>query len=572
MKKRIVIIGAVALGPKVACRIKRLEPDADVIVIDKSPLVSYGGCGIPYYVSGDVPELEELFSTSAHIKRDPGFFKNAKGVDMRTLTEAIAIDRFDKEVRIKDCLSQQVDTVSYDTLVLATGATPMVPPVKGCDLDGVSVVSDLSHARDIKNRIAKGLVSRAVVIGGGAIGLEMTEALTDLWGVETTLVEMQDQLLPGALGRDTARLVKQHMAEKKVMVMTSERVTEIMGDDEGRVTGIRTTRGDLPCELVIIAAGVRPSNHLAKDAGLALGRTGGIIVDKHMRTSDPAIYAGGDCVEIPHLISGQPAHMPLGSLANRQGRVIASNICGQCSTFKGAVGSFCVKVFDLGVARAGLSETQAAAAGFKTAKALAAQSDRAHFYPGSDIMIMKLIADVASGKVIGVEALGANGDAVKARVDAVAALLPYGPSVEDISNLEVAYAPPYASAMDIVNTTANVLDNVLAGHLRPVEVDQFVDLFKKGESKVLDVRSRDQARPLQAKYGNRWLNIPQEDLAGSLRELEKEGPYYLVCGAGSRAYEAQLMLRHAGIVNTRNVEGGMKAITSSDTEFARLSS
>ncbi len=572
MKKRIVIIGAVALGPKVACRIKRLNPEADVTVIDKNALVSYGGCGIPYYVSGDVPELEELFSTSAHIKRDPWFFKNAKGVEMKTLTEAVTIDRAKKQVQIKNCLSGEVDTVPYDTLVLATGATPLVPPVKGCDLEGVSVVSNLAHAQDIKDRISKGLVSRAVVIGGGAIGLEMAEALTDLWGVETTLVEMQNQLLPGALGRDTARLVKQHMEEKEVTVMTSERVTEIMGNPEGRVTGIRTSREDLPCELVIIAAGVRPSNQLAREAGLALGRTGGIIVDKHMRTSDPDIYAGGDCVEIPHLISGEPAHMPLGSLANRQGRVIASNICGQRGTFKGAVGSFCVKVFDLGVARAGLSESQAAAAGFKTAKALAAQSDRAHFYPGSDMMIMKLIADVESRKIIGVEAIGANGDAVKARVDAVAALLPYGPAVEEISNLEVAYSPPYASAMDIVNTTANVLDNVLEGHLHPVEVDQFVDLFKQGESRVLDVRSRDQARPLQAKYGDRWLNIPQEDLAGSLKQLEKEGPYYLVCGAGSRAYEAQLMLRHAGIVNTRNVEGGMKAITSSDTEFAQLAS
>ena len=568
MPKHVVIIGAVALGPKVACRIKRLDPEAQVTVIDKSALISYGGCGIPYYVSGDVPELEELFSTSAHIKRDPGFFKNAKGVDVQTLTEVVAIDRLDKVVRVKDCLSRQVDSVSYDTLVLATGAKPVVPPLKGCNLDGVSVVANLAHAQDIKTRIAKGQVSRAVVIGGGAIGLEMAEALTDLWGIETTLVEMQAQLLPGALGRDTARLVQQHMEEKNVTVLTSERVTEITGTDDGKVAAVRTRQSDLPCELVIFAAGVRPNNRLAKECGLALGRTGGIIVDKHMRTSDPDIYAGGDCVEITHLISGEPAHMPMGSLANRQGRVIASHICGQRSTFKGAVGSFCVKVFDLGVARAGLSESQAQIAGFKTAKALAAQSDRAHFYPGSEMMIMKLIADVDSRQVIGVEAIGANGDAVKARVDAVAALLPYGPDVEEISNLEVAYSPPFASAMDIVNTTANVLDNVMLGHLHPVEVDQFVDLFKNGESRVLDVRSREQARPLQAKYGDRWLNIPQEDLAGCLKELEKEGPYYLVCGAGSRAYEAQLMLRHAGIENTRNVEGGMKAILSSDPEFA----
>jgi len=491
-------------------------------------------------------------------------------VDIKTRTEAISIDRKNKQIKTRNCNHKEVDIVPYDTLVLATGATPVLPPVKGRDIDGVSVVANLTHAQDIKNRLSRGQVNRAVVIGGGAIGLEMAEALADLWDVDTTLVEIEDQLLPGMLGKDTAHLIKQHMEEKKVTVLTSERIIEIMSDSKGRARGVRTTRGELCCELVVIAAGVRPNIQLANDAGLALGRTGGIIVDEHMRTSDPHIYAGGDCVEIRHLISGELAYMPLGSIANRQGRIIASNICGQRATFKGAVGSFCVKVFDLGIARAGLSENHAKSMGFETAQALTAQSDRAHFYPGSAMMIMKLIADVKSHKVIGVEAIGANCDAVKGRVDVVAALLPYGPSVEEISNLEVAYSPPFASAMDIVNTTANVLENRMQGHLQAVEANHFLDSFKKGSFRVLDVRSQDQAKPLKAKYGDRWINIPQENLIDSLSQLEKSEPYFLVCGAGSRAYEAQLVLRHAGISNTKNVEGGMKAILSSAPDFESM--
>lgn len=572
MKKKVVIIGAVALGPKVACRVKRLDPDAIVTVIDKSDLISYGGCGIPYYVSGEVTDIKGLFSTSAHIERNPVFFKNAKGVDIRNRTEAISIDRKNKQIKTRHGDSGEVDSVPYDTLVLATGAMPVLPPVKGRDLDGVSVVANLTHAQDIKQRLSRGLVNRAVVIGGGAIGLEMAEALADLWDIDTTLVEMQDQLLPGVLGKDTAQLVKQHMEDKKVTVLTSERILEIIGDAKGRARAVRTTCGELACELVIIAAGVRPNIGLARDAGLAVGRTGGIIVDEHMRTSDPYIYAGGDCVEIRHLISGEPAYMPLGSLANRQGRVIASNICGQRATFKGAVGSFCVKVFDLGIARAGLSGKQARSAGFDPAQALTAQSDRAHFYPGSEMMIMKLIADVKSRKVIGVEAIGANGDAVKGRVDVVAALLPYGPPVEEISNLEVAYSPPFASAMDIVNTTANVLENRLQGHLDSIEANHFLDVFNQGRLRVLDVRSQDQAKPFKAKYGDRWINIPQENLFENLNQLEKSEAYFLVCGAGSRAYEAQLVLRHAGISNTKNVEGGMKAILSSAPDFVSMAS
>ncbi len=565
--KKTVIVGAVAAGPKTAARIKRLDPTWEVLVIDRDEMISYGGCGIPYYVGGDVNDLEGLRSTSAHVIRDQSYFKNAKGVDILTRTEVLSIDRKAKKLLVRRLDDGREEEIAYDKLVLATGSTPVVPPLEGVDLPGVSVVATLHHAKAIKDKIASGQVSRAVVIGGGAIGLEMAEALTDLWGVETTLVEMADQLLPSALGADMALLVKNHMEEKEVTVRLSERVTRIVGDAQNGVTAVETNTGTLPCDLVVMAVGVRPNAALAAQAGLTVGRMGGIVVDQQMRTSDPDIYAGGDCIELPHLVSGQQVHMPLGSLANRQGRIIGTNIVRGGEQFKGTVGAFVVKVFDLGVARAGLTTAQALAAGFDPVHAVVVQADRAHFYPSMELMYMKLIADRKSRRILGVEALGPQGDAVKARVDAVAVLMPDEANIDDISNLEVAYAPPYASAMDIVNNAANALENILEGRQAPIDAMDFLSTFKKNGIKVLDVRSAVQSAPFVEKYGNRWINIPQEELLNRFEEVPGKEPLLLICGSGPRSYEAQLLLRSRGISDTRNIQGGVGMVMRSDPAF-----
>jgi len=438
----------------------------------------------------------------------------------------------------------------------------------GVDLPGVSLVANLHHAKVIKDMIAKGQVESAVVIGGGAIGLEMAEALTDLWGVETTLVEMMDQLLPPAFGPDMALLIKNHMTEKGVRVLLSERVTRILGDKQKGVQAVETSNGQIPCQLVILAVGVRPNSTLAQEAGLAVGRFGGIRVDEGLRTSDPDIYAGGDCVEILHKVSGETVHMPLGSLANRQGRVIGTNITGGWGRFGGTVGTFCLKVFDFGIARAGLTERQAAAAGFDPVHAVVVQSDRAHFYPSQELMYVKLIADRKTRRVLGIEAVGKAGDAVKGRVDAVAALLHHDVCLEEISNLEVAYAPPFASAMDIVNNAANALENILEGRQEPIDVAEFLEDFKEGKVRVLDVRSAVQSSPFMEKYGSQWLNIPQEELICRLDEVPRGEKLCLICGSGPRSYEAQLLLRSKGIKETKNIQGGVGMVKFSDPDFA----
>src|SRR6056297_49254 len=486
MAKKIIIIGAVALGPKVASRLRRLDPDCEITIIDKDSLISYGGCGIPYYIGGDIGEIEELYSTTAHQARDPEFFRTVKGVEVLTRVEAIAIDRRNKQLKVSHLEDGTESEMPYDKLVIGTGGTPFTPPIPGADLPGVHPVSNLHHAQAIKELISKGAVGNAVVIGAGAIGVEMAEALTDLWGVETTLVEMAPHVLPTAIDPNIALIVEKELENNEVGVKIGAQVTKILGDAENGVTGVEVSGEVIECDLVIMAVGVRPNTGFAAEAGLAVGRCGTLIVDKNLKTTDPDIYAGGDCIEVRNLVSGEQLPMPLDSLANRQGRIIASNIFGKSAQFDGTVGTFCIKVFGMGVATAGLTIHQAKAAGFDPVHSLVAQFDRAHFYPDSKFMFIQLIADRCSRRVLGVEAVGEQIDAVKARVDAVVPLLQKGMTVDEVCTLEVGYAPPFASAMDVINNAGNALDNILDGRNAPIDWPEFIDLFEKGEITVVD--------------------------------------------------------------------------------------
>jgi NADPH-dependent 2,4-dienoyl-CoA reductase/sulfur reductase-like enzyme/rhodanese-related sulfurtransferase len=567
MGQQVIIVGAVAAGPKAACRIKRLDPSAHITLIDRDNFISYAGCGIPYFVGGDVADLEGLQSTFAHVVRDCNYFQDVKGVDVRPQVEAVLVDCKAKQVVIRNLMEGREETLSYDKLVLATGSSPMVPDLPGMDLPGVFSVKNLHHAREIKDRVSKGMVESAVVIGGGAKGLEMAEALTDLWGVETTLIEIKDQLVESAFGKDMALLIQNHLQEKDVRVVLSEQVIRIVGDTENGVEAVETETQRISCELVIITAGTKPNVSLARNAGLAIGETGAIVVNEYMQTSDPDIYAGGDCVEITHLVSGRKIHMPVGSLANLHGRVIGTNIAGGLDRFPGTVASCCLKVFDMAVARAGLTVKQAENDGFDPVFTIVVQSDRAHFYPTQELMWMKLIADRKSRKILGIEVMGSQGDAVKSRADVVGALLVNQLDLSVLSNLEVGHTPPFAASLDIINNAANSLENILEGRQDSINVGDFLKLFKEGKARVLDVRSAVQAGPFVEKYGNQWINIPQEDLPHRLQDIPSE-TLSLVCGSGPRSYEAQLFLREKGYKETKNVQGGIGMIKYSDPDFS----
>lgn len=561
MSQNILIIGAVALGPKAACRFKRMEPDSRVTMVDQSNLISYGGCGIPYFISGDVSEAKQLQETSFHMLRDEKFFRQAKDIDVIINTRAVSIDRGNKTVRILNVLSGKQQNLTYDKLVLATGSKPRDLSIPGSHLEGVFTVSDLNKAIAIKKEISEGKVGKAVIIGAGAIGLEMAEALTDLWGIETAVVEITDQFLPGFISANMSKMVQHHLEENEVVFYLNEEVKRFEG--ENRIEKVVTTKRVLEADLVIIAAGVTPNSDLASDAGLKISPAGAIVVDKRMQTSDPDIYAGGDCVEVINLITDKPGYYPLGSLANRQGRVIGTNLAGGDAEFEGAVGSFVVKLFEISVASAGLNLETAKKEGFDPLSAFVVQFDRAHFYPEKDLMYLELVVEKSTGQVLGIQGLGNTGDGVIARVNAVAPILKHKPSTDDISNLELTYSPPFSAAMDILNALGNTAENILAGKNRVIDPDQLFDLWqqrKDGRVCFLDCRGWGNAEPFVKKYPDHWKSIPQDELRDRLAEVPQDKQIVLICNTGVRSFEAQGMLDQAEVRQTYNLQGGVAAL------------
>jgi NADPH-dependent 2,4-dienoyl-CoA reductase/sulfur reductase-like enzyme/rhodanese-related sulfurtransferase len=561
MPQHIVIVGAVALGPKAACRFKRIEPEAQVTMIDQSRIISYGGCGIPYFVSGDVSDPQALQSTSFNMLRDETFFRNAKDINVLTNTRVTAIDRKKKQVFFKNLDTQKEDELGYDKLVLASGSRPRTLDIPGSELEGVFTVSNLEQAMAIKEKISKGEVEKAVIIGAGAIGLEMAESLSDLWGIETTVVEIQDQILPGIISANLAKMGQTHLEENDIAFRLSERVLEIKG--EGKIEGVITDQGELQADLAIISVGVQPNSELARSAGLETSPSGAIVVNRFLQTSDPDIYSGGDCVEVTNLITGQPDYYPLGSIANRQGRVIGTNLAGGKAEFEGAVGSFVVKLFDISLASAGLSLTRAKKEGFNPLSAFIVQFDHAHFYPEKDLMYLDLVFDKDTRQVLGIQGLGNKGEGLVGRIDAVASILKYRPLIEDISNLELAYSPPFSSAMDILNALGNTAENILAGKNRVIDVDEFSQLWHKkenGKSFFLDCRGWGNAEPFVNKYPDHWKSIPQDELRARMDEVPRDKEIMLICNTGVRSYEAQITLDEAGIKKSRNIQGGVAAM------------
>jgi len=564
MSEKIVIIGGVAAGPKAACRVKRLLPQADVTLVDQDSLISYGGCGIPYYVSGDVADESALRSTSFHVLRDEHYFEKYKGVKTLTSTKAHAIDRQAKTVEIENLLSGKREKLPYDKLVLATGSQPYVLPVPGAELDGVFTIANLHKAIEIKDRIAKGQVGKAVVIGGGAIGIEMAEALTDLWGVETSLVEYCDQLLPGVIDWSMSAMLAAHIRENGIDVYLQEEALEIIEED-GKAVGVKTPKRTIDADLVIMAVGVMAQSGIAREAGLRVSDKGGIVVNRRMQTSDPDIYAAGDCVKIQNLVTGKYFYAPFGSLANKEGRVVGDNLAGIPTTFEGAVGSFIMKAFDVCIGATGLSLEMAKREGYDADFSLTAPADRAHFYPSQEIICCIMVFDRRTRKVLGVQAFGPMNDNVSARINASAAYLSKGADIGDFANIEMAYAPPFSAAIDTINAAAYVADNLCDNRLRQITMEQFYqwmeDFSCHADWISLDVRNEKQAEPWVEKFGKeKWLSLPDDQIRERYKELPRDKTLIIFCNAGSRSYEIQVFLDSVGYNNNLVLCGGFNVI------------
>ena len=546
--RRILIIGGVAAGMKAAARARRLDPSARITVIERGEHLSYGACALPYYVEGLVPELDDVRRTNNGTLRDEDFFRRVKGVEVRSRCEALAIDRDRRTVRLRDPAGGEED-LAYDALVLATGNRPIVPPLPGVDLPGVRALKTPEDAAFLAAEARPG--RRAVIVGGGLIGLEMAEALRSR-GLEVTLLEMKDQVLASALDFGMAALVHRELRKNGVDLRLGEALQAIEGEN-GRVARVVTANGTYRADLVLLAIGVRPEVGLARAAGLDIGPTGAIAVDERLRTSDPAIWAAGDCAECRDLLSRRPVYVPLGSTANKHGRVAADNICGREATFPGVLGSLIVKVFGLNVARTGLSEEDAHLVGREPVTHLAPSPDRAHVYPGVKPICVKLIADRADRRLLGAQIVGPG--AIDKRIDALATALTFGATLDQLAQLDLCYAPPFSSAMDPVHQAANALRNKLDGlgdSLTPLQVR---DMQEDGRPLLLlDVRS-------PAEYAE--VRIPGATLMplGSLRErldsLPRDIEIVPLCKISLRGYEAQRILLDAGFSKVRYLEGGI---------------
>ena len=551
---KVVIIGGVAAGPKAAAKITRLLPDAEVTILQKGEFLSYAGCGLPYYVSGEVKEQKNLMDTPAGAVRDPVFFQNVKNVKVKNQTEAVEIDRPRKRVRARALVSGQESWFDYDRLVIATGAFPVVPKIPGVEKKGVFTLHRVEDAEGIKALLARGKARDVVIIGGGLIGVEMTEALAE-HGCRVTVVEMLPQILT-ILDADVARLLQQYMESKGVRILTGTKALGIEGAPgaEDQAAFVQTDGGRLPVDMVIVAVGVRPEVTLARQAGLAIGeKTGAIRVDDHLRTSDPDIYAAGDCVELLDRLTGQPCYVPLGSTANKQGRVAAVNICGGNEVFPGVVGSSVCKIFDYCAARTGLTESAARALGHDVVTAYAPGPDRAHYLASAKPLLMKLVADKATSRLLGVQAIG-PGEGAK-RIDVAATAITAAMTLEDVANLDLAYAPPYSPAMDNLITAANIARNKRDGQMAGITAEEVHRKVAAGQELVLlDVRSPQEYSAVRLP---RSTHIPLGALRKRLGELPRDREIIAFCKISLRGYEAALILKAAGFTKVSVLDGGI---------------
>ena len=545
-------------------------PDAEITIVDQDSLISYGGCGIPYYVSGDVADEDELRKTSFHMTRNEDFFLRAKGVNVRTLTRAVGINRKDKVLEVEDVQNGNKDSIPYDKLVITTGSQPFVLPIPGAYLDGVYTISDLLKAIDIKSKLATGQVGKAVVIGGGAIGLEMAEAFTDLWGVETSVVEFMPQLLPRIIDPWFSTMLEKHMQAMGVDIFTGEGASEIIADENGKACKVVTPKRTIETDIVIMATGVRPRSQLAEEAGLLVSPFG-IVVNDRLQTSDPDIYAAGDCIEVKNMVSGQKSMAPMGSLANREGRIVADNLAGLGTTYPGWIGSFIMKAFERCIGGTGLSLDSARAAGFDADAAITAPSDRAHFFPTETKIPLQMVFDRRTRRVLGVQGFGPMNDAVLARIDAAASLIAKNGTIDDFSLCEMAYAPPFATALDALNAAANVADNMQMNRQRNVSISDFMawmnDFAIQPDWVALDIRHPNEVKAFAEKFGDAWQEMVYDSVRANYKKLPTDKTMIIICDAGTRSYEVQIFLDSVGISNTLVLGGGFNMMTRMEPDW-----
>lgn len=556
-EKNIVIIGGSAAGPKTAARARRFDEQANISIIQKAPDLSMASCGYPYYVGGFFDDRNMLLCTPTGVVRDPKFFLNAKKINALTETEVTSINRKERTVTAIDLKTKEEQTLPYDKLIITTGAHPKMPPVPGTDLEGITTLQSMKDADFLRKIRDEKKIKKAVIIGGGLIGIETCEAL-ELAGIELTVIEMLPQLLT-FLDWELAKLVENHVRAKGSNVITDNGLAEFLGSN-GKLTGVKLQNGtELQCELAVVAIGVAPEVALAKNAGLDIGALGGISVNEYMQTSDPDIYAAGDCVESTNIITGKKVHAPYGDIANLQGRVAGTNVInGNSATFPGTIQTGICKVFDFGAGSTGLSEKAALAAGLTDIETVVnASPDKPGFMTGK-LLVTKLVVEKSSGKILGAQCIG-PGDVSK-QVATWAMAIKGGLTVDEMVNSDLPYAPPFSLAIDHSIATAHIMQNKLSGMMISTTCKEVKEMTDKNEQVfILDARGPDEFEEMRLGIGEHL--IPLGALRARMNELpeDKNSKIITYCKISLRGYEAARILIGNGYTNVKVMEGGIMA-------------
>lgn len=547
MGRRVIIVGGVAAGATAAARLRRLDEQAEIIILERGEYVSFANCGLPYHVGDIIPERRSL------LIHTPSSLKARFNIDVRIKNEVTSIDRDNRQVEVKDHVNGEIYSLNYDILVLATGSSPVVPPIKGINSPNVFTLWNIPDMDRIKTYISQYRPETAAVVGGGFIGLETAENLHQL-GIKVTIIEKLDQVL-AHIDYEMAEMVHSKIEENNVELITDDGVGEFASN--GNLTKIKLLSGKINlADMVILSIGVKPNSGLAKDAGLAVNERGAIVVDEYLRTSDKNIYAIGDVIEVTEFVSKNKTMIPLAGLANKQGRICADNICGREQKYTGAQGTSVIKVFDLTVAATGLNEKTLTRAGKQYRKdyMVAVINDASHsrYYPGSMPMMIKLIFDL-KGKILGAQIVGQSG--VDKRIDIIATCIRFGGAVSDLTQLELGYAPPYSSAKDPVNMVGYVAENILRNLVDFVLISELDDVMKQGEAVILDVKEAIERR---AGFIEGSVHIPLSVLRSKLNMLDREKTIIVYCVVGLRAYIAVRILLQKGF-KARVLSGGHSA-------------
>lgn len=540
-KKRVLIVGGVAGGASTAARLRRLDEGVEIIMFERGEYISFANCGLPYHIGGVITERDRL------LVQTPEKMHARFGIDVRTLTEVVGIDRKAKTVQVRDLRTGEDSTESYDILVLSPGAEPICPPIPGAQSRSVFTLRNIPDMDAIKQGVDDGTVKSAVVVGGGYIGLEMAEALIER-GVRVSLVELASQVM-GTVDAEMAAPLHQELELHSVDLHLNNSVTNIEETSDGVIVHL-SDGSPLTVQMVIMAIGVRPEVGLAKEAGLTIGERGGIAVNNRMQTSDESIYAAGDAVEVTDFVGGFQTLIPLAGPANRQGRIIADTICGKKSAYHSTQGTAICKVFNLAVATTGMNEKGLKRAGLNYEKIFVHPASHAGYYPGAAQMSLKLLFDPETAKILGAQAVGTKG--VDKRIDVISVAMQAGLTVYDLQEMELCYAPPFGSAKDPVNYAGFVAANMLSGDAAICHVDEIANPSNK--QFLLDVRT-----PSEVEAGTipGAINIPVDDLRRRLGELPKDKEILAFCQVGLRGYLACRILSQNGFI-CRNLSGGYK--------------